>query len=201
MCILLWYFALWNVECICFSSLLILGFQHAPTSIFLTFWRSTSVLLSQRYENIAWTIKPRKYIFFLLPSHLHDIYRKHSQLFTWPLKILIKKYPYAITLSLFSMDMHLACKAITSLFPLSNSSLKWLTPKDTRMTLNAVNSFITNTPHVPVGLLFPKYVEKSTPKRDEKKKKDRKKDEKEKKDLFSTAKSPMGQCLHIFIAS
>lgn len=24
------------------------------------------------------------------------------------------------------------------------------------MTLNAVNSFITNTPHVPVGLLFPK---------------------------------------------
>lgn len=29
-------------------------------------------------------------------------------------------------------------------------------PKYTRMTLNAVNSFITNTPHVPVGLLFPK---------------------------------------------
>jgi hypothetical protein len=28
--------------------------------------------------------------------------------------------------------------------------------KYTRMTLNAVNSFITNTPHVPVGLLFPK---------------------------------------------
>ena len=24
------------------------------------------------------------------------------------------------------------------------------------MTLNAVNSFVTNTPHVPVGLLFPK---------------------------------------------
>lgn len=29
-------------------------------------------------------------------------------------------------------------------------------PKYTRMTLNAVNSFVTNTPHVPVGLLFPK---------------------------------------------
>lgn len=29
-------------------------------------------------------------------------------------------------------------------------------PKYTRMTLNAVNSFITNTPHVSVGLLFPK---------------------------------------------
>jgi len=29
-------------------------------------------------------------------------------------------------------------------------------PKYTRMTLNAVNSFIANTPHVPVGLLFPK---------------------------------------------
>jgi len=31
-----------------------------------------------------------------------------------------------------------------------------MTPQDTRMTLNAVNSFITNTPHVSVGLLFPK---------------------------------------------
>ncbi len=32
----------------------------------------------------------------------------------------------------------------------------WRLNQDTRMTLNAVNSFITNTPYVPVGLLFPR---------------------------------------------